>query len=307
MLTRDELDRLERLIVRFNYGAARSILLQAARPCVSLFLDEIPADPQERAARALALGASRMGGTPDLPGDFPWPILEDGFVIDDTRSEPGYAGFLLQLALADMPRVADHPLPDAGYLYVFDCGPSQPFETSFLVSYSAAPAADLRRAARPAGLLCAAEPACFEDGESFAIRGTLGIDFPTSNADGMELYRLVAQATGVDDLAENAIETYAEFVRHALDADAEARATQGYPDWWWRVGRLFGAASPSQAGSPRGSADSDSSLSPLLVIESNPVVGYASPSDAAPIQLLMPSATERPWTRFDQVVAALTR
>jgi hypothetical protein len=306
MLTHDELDRLERLIVRFNYGAARSILLEAARPCVSLFLDDIPADPQDRAARPLALGASRMGGTPDLPRDVPWPIRDDGFVIDSTRSSPGYAGFLLQIALADMPRLADHPLPDAGYLYVFDLGPSQPVETSFLVSYSAATAADLRRVQRPTGLLCAAEPACFEDGESFAIRGALGIDFAASNADGVALYRRVAQAMGVDDLAEGLIETFSAFERHARDADADARAARGYPDGWWRVGRLFGAAGPPQDGRPLVDADGSGSLSPLLVIESNPLVGYSSPSDAAPIQLLMPSATERPWTRFDRVVATMT-
>jgi hypothetical protein len=306
MLTHDEHDRLERLIVRFNYGAARSILLEAARPCVSLFLDDIPADPQERAARPLALGASRMGGAPDLPRDFPWPIREDGFVIDSTRSKPGYAGFLLQLALADMPRVADHPLPDAGYLYVFDLGPSQPFDSSFLVSYSAAAAADLRRAERPTGLPCAAELYCFEDGESFAIRGTLGIDFPVTNADGVELYRLVAQAMGVDDLAEGLIKTFSAFERHALDADADARAKGGYPDGYWRVGRLFGAAGLSQDGRPLVDTDGNGALSPLLVIESNTLVGYSSPSDDAPIQLLMPSATARPWTRFERVVATMT-
>ena len=306
MLTHDELDRLERLIVRFNYGAARSILLEAARPCVSLFLDDIPADPQERAARPLALGASRMGGTPDLPRDCPWPIRDDGFVIDSTRSSPGYAGFLLQIALAEMPRLADHPLPDSGHLYVFEIGPSRPFKTSFMVSYSAAATADLRRAERPAGLPCAAEPACFEVGESLAIRGALGIDFPASNADGVALYRLVAQAMGVDDLAEGLIETFSAFERHARDADADARATRGYPEWWWRVGRLFGAAGETQDGRPLLDADGNGSLSPLLVIESNTLVGYSSPSDDAPIQLLMPSATARPWTGFDRVVATMT-
>jgi hypothetical protein len=292
MLGSQELIRLDGLITRFDFGAARSILVDTARPCVSLCLAEIPSDPEERASQAIPLGASRMGGTPDLPADMTWPVFEEGFVLDDSRGKPGYAGFLLQIALEDMPRVPDGALPHSGQLYVFEVGPSRAFNQSFLVRYSAAAKSDLRPTARPAGLPCAAEPSCFEMGAGFALSGVLGIDFTPCDANGMDLYRRVARAMDADDLDAGFSETFSAFAHQAQHPDAANRAASGYPRSWWNAGRLYGALGRSLDGRVVG----DGMLEPLLTIE----------SDAAPIQLRLPRGAARPWTRFDDVAAAMT-
>jgi hypothetical protein len=297
MLTVEEQDRLDRLITRFNYGPARADLLQSARPCVSLFLRDIPAN---RKQQSIGLGASRMGGTPDLPADMPWPIVEDGFVIGGEQRTPGYAGFLLQIALEDMPHLVDQPLPDFGQLFVFDLGPSRPFESSFLVRYSATEKSDLLPTRRPGDLPCAAEPYCFESGDGFPIEGVRGVDFPALSEDGLELYRQIAKRMGADDLSDELPEAYAAFERSARDPHATDRSARGYPHWWWSVGYLFGAPQRSLDGQIRAAG-----TSPLMTIESNTLVEYSSPADCAPIQLSMPDDVQRPWTDFERVAAGM--
>ena len=56
----------------------------------------------------LPLGASRLGGSPDMPAEFPWP--KDG----DERS----MAFFAQINLSELPR-GDWPAPKSGWLYVF--------------------------------------------------------------------------------------------------------------------------------------------------------------------------------------------
>lgn len=55
------------------------------------------------------LGCTRIGGSPDLPPDFAWPLDEDG--------DP-YT-FALQVNLADIPAFESNPFPSAGLLSVF--------------------------------------------------------------------------------------------------------------------------------------------------------------------------------------------
>jgi uncharacterized protein YwqG len=82
-----------------KYGPA---LAQLVRPAVELQTESV--DPG-----ALALGASRMGGAPDLPARFRWPT---------------YAGkhlaFVAQIDLGEVARVMpDGPLPKRGHLWFF--------------------------------------------------------------------------------------------------------------------------------------------------------------------------------------------
>lgn len=295
MLTAEELDRLDCLIARFGYGPARELLVQSARPCIPLFLEDIPANADQR---TIALGASRVGGVPDLPADMPWPIVDDGFVTQCERRRPGYAGFLLQIALEDMPELVDQPLPSFGQVYVFDLGPLRPFRSSFLVRYSSTAKTDLQRSERPMDLPCAAEQFCFESGDGFAIKAQRGIDFLPVNEDGLELYRQIATLMGMDDLSGGVLEANGDFEQAARDAHALERAARGYPRWWWSVGYLFGATQRSLNGQNRAAG-----TSPLMTIESNTLVEYSSPADRAPIQLSMPPDVRRPWTNFDRITA----
>ncbi len=55
-----------------------------------------------------SLGASRLGGLPDLPQSIEWPKLEDKLLP-----------FIAQLNLADIPNSRMSALPNRGWLYVF--------------------------------------------------------------------------------------------------------------------------------------------------------------------------------------------
>jgi hypothetical protein len=86
----------------------------------------------------LAIGATRFGGLPDLPPNFPWPQRND-------RKIP----FVTQIDLADLPRWEGSPLPAEGWLYYFALyGPG--YEGVSLLHYHAGPRAALVRAPLPA-------------------------------------------------------------------------------------------------------------------------------------------------------------
>jgi hypothetical protein len=95
------------------------------------------------------LGASRLGGLPDLPPDTPWPAAPDGRPL----------AFLAQLDLADTAGSGfEKPLPDDGSLYFFydaeelpgGCGPEDCGH--WCVLFSDAPATELIRPKQPEGL-----------------------------------------------------------------------------------------------------------------------------------------------------------
>lgn len=81
---------------------------------------------------SVGLGASRIGGTPDVPPGFEWPRWErpkGGFSkylerLTGPRSTP--LGFIAQLDLSAMPRVSE-ALPDSGWLYFFYDRSSEPW------------------------------------------------------------------------------------------------------------------------------------------------------------------------------------
>lgn len=62
----------------------------------------------EPVAGEIPLGASRLGGEPDLPASLPWP---------EWRERP--LSFVAQIAMSDLPQVPDQELPKAGLLSFF--------------------------------------------------------------------------------------------------------------------------------------------------------------------------------------------
>lgn len=112
---------LDEAIDRHDLGRFRAALHAAAEPCLLLI--------QGDAGAALAPGASRIGGLPDLPPDVTWPEV-------DGCKPP----FLAQLDLAALPRFEGAPLPDSGWLALFGDG-----DELVAARYFAADRADLRR------------------------------------------------------------------------------------------------------------------------------------------------------------------
>lgn len=93
-----------------------------------------------RPLEALGLGASRVGGLPDLPAELAWPTFEGKKLLP----------FLAQIDLSQLPRWDGDPLPSEGWLYFFarmDLGDG-PIPSAVL--YHRGPREDLARAPRPA-------------------------------------------------------------------------------------------------------------------------------------------------------------
>jgi uncharacterized protein YwqG len=72
----------------------------------------------------IGLGASRLGGIPDVPRDFVWPRWvplkprDNKFGARWQPLEPTPLGFIAQFDLSDLPRV-DDDVPNSGWLYFF--------------------------------------------------------------------------------------------------------------------------------------------------------------------------------------------
>ena len=109
-------ERLSAGIVRSKLAAQHDWLMEAAEGYVEL--ETVPTLGQEqftpreerdrRRMASLGLGASRLGGVPDLPPGSAWPTL-------DGKKLP----FLAQIDLAALPRWPDDPLPAGGWLCAF--------------------------------------------------------------------------------------------------------------------------------------------------------------------------------------------
>jgi hypothetical protein len=120
--------KLDDLIRKHDLEPAASQIHALARECIVLMRgDEAPDAP---------VGASRIGGLPDVPADFEWPREADGSPLC----------FIAQINLADLPRLTDHPLPTTGMLSLF-VGTDEPApEIAFAVRHLDGP---LHRQAMP--------------------------------------------------------------------------------------------------------------------------------------------------------------
>src|SRR6185437_5317065 len=148
-------------------GIARMVdaVLQLAQPAIRLDLTRVDDEAE------LALGASKVGGAPDLPAATPWPATSDGAPLP----------FIAQIRLADIaPLDTAGDLPHTGLLSFF-YAINQPDghlrsgddPTTWRVLWTPDDAAALSRRATPAALtdaLDSAFPAC---AVTFARRLTL--------------------------------------------------------------------------------------------------------------------------------------
>jgi hypothetical protein len=284
-----ELTRIKALIERYGYSAATELILELAQPCIRLVLTEVGGGLGAR--RRMSLGASRMGGTPDLPPSIRWPT-----------NEAGYLGFLMQISLDDLPSLPGSPLPPSGQLYVFDADQTQPFAQSFSVLYSDAPKSALKPTLRPTKLPCAAELSLYEIGESFAIEGVVAADLPFRDRARLAPYQRVARAMDVDELAPGVLENFEAFSQRLADPLYDQRIAQGFPYHHWESGRLLGAFGQHHCDELQlavSKIDTTITWRPLLNIESNVLVDYSSPADSAPVFLCYPDRGERPWSHFE--------
>ena len=98
--------RLDDAIGAHGLSAMREAIARAAQPQIRLLAAESDdeADP--------AVGASRLGGDPDLPAHLDWPLSRDG----------KHLLFIAQLDLSALPAWSGSPLPRTGWLWAFAGG-----------------------------------------------------------------------------------------------------------------------------------------------------------------------------------------
>lgn len=131
---------LSALLEQHGLASRRDEILGVLRPAIGL----ATRDPLET---DLAVGASRVGGEPDLPPDLAWPVGKDGPLL-----------FVLQVRLAEVaPLDLEGLLPEEGLLSVF----SDPFASEPRVMHLAP--GPLARRSPPAGILRPSFRACGVD------------------------------------------------------------------------------------------------------------------------------------------------
>jgi len=168
---------LEAVLAQAGLGEWSPRLAAAARHAMIL-----EPGPVEEGADA-PIGASRLGGTPDLPAEVPWPwrpALPDGTVFKEHLARPWPLSFVAQIDFADILSAGGlEGFPSSGRLLFF-CDPIETWGTTRasvmfiteqtdrlgrlerLVSIHASRAAPVGEKAMEVGLVGRDRPACRE-------------------------------------------------------------------------------------------------------------------------------------------------
>jgi len=121
--------QLDVLLERYGLARRAATMHAAAWPCVGLRL--------KGKSKHLALGASRVGGLPDLPSDWAYP--------QDDAGRP--LVFICQINLAEVPPTP--PLPACGTLYCFVADDDDASAVRHRILFDDGDPARLRRASLP--------------------------------------------------------------------------------------------------------------------------------------------------------------
>ena len=98
-------DELKRRLTEAGLAAYADTLTQLARPCYRLVRTLTPEEQ-------ISIGASKFGGSPDVPADFTWPQVSN-------TKKPEQMVFVTQLRLSDLPGPQLEPVPTDGLLSFF--------------------------------------------------------------------------------------------------------------------------------------------------------------------------------------------
>lgn len=107
--------RLLKRVAEAGYPELKKRVLRAARPALRM-------KKGAEGGRGIAVGASKIGGLPDLPPGFVWPPGGDCHAIynDDTGGTDRLAGFMAQVNFAEIAQTqAAKDLPETGLLSFF--------------------------------------------------------------------------------------------------------------------------------------------------------------------------------------------
>ncbi|MCW7541456.1 hypothetical protein OOT46_26970 [Aquabacterium sp. A7-Y] len=291
--------RIRALLQRFNLTGAADLLLEHAQPCIMLLLhpDQYWSMP------------SRPDGKDEYDEDF-----------------------LMQIALADMPQLPGSPLPGDGLLYVFQDIYCEMYVDSVEVHWGSTWPSSRPRPAPPG--LPPATSAVINHGKRciFPLRGVIGLDVaPKAQHDHDVISAVEARLDeGRWSDFEDPNSIYARvlsFAARAFDAELDAHLASGASErYWWHAGQLLGRANYKNAilaamvargefnligdfhyqRKHQAEIDREGAAWPLLLqIECNPATGYSAGCDMAPLLVMRHDDGQRPWQRFDRLVASV--
>lgn len=279
----EETARIDALLARFDLMRYRERIVAQASPCVAVALVDPPSVP-EPDLPPVPIGASKVGGEPDLPVGARWP-----------ESEQGRAGFFLQIALGDLPRGEWNPLPARGMVYLFCHDDQRTFYDPpgwELLWWDGA--GTLARAPRRNDVIAEQLATQFfmeSVARPLALRAAT--DFPPASPDDWSfLHELEREARASGD--ENVLDRYFEFHDLATDPGREADLARARGPFFHPIGRLLGYSDGDyQSKLPH--APEQARWRQFLRVESNPATGYMGPCDARPILVMAPDPGTRPW------------
>jgi Domain of unknown function (DUF1963) len=310
-ITEDERKRLDGLIEKYGLGAIAAEIVGLAEPCIALALAD-PPDERPDVWPEPPLGASRIGGAPDLPPGWNWPANENGF-----------AGFMLQIAMRDIPEMRGFPLPRTGMLYLFcwdDCRAVWDPPGWELRWWDGDPSL-LQRSERPDGF-CTAEGSFFELSDPYPIVMRPGIDLPPKSQGDWDFVNDLDRRFRATGAQSDVVDRYFALTEEARDPGATADAAKGRGPFFYPAGQLFGRtdrhlrhcmAMVSNGQDDRVSdynwrrqneaaLDRDGAVwRQVIQIASNPATTYMSPADAAPVYILARDDGARPWAPFGPI------
>ena len=157
----------------------RDELLAQARECMHLFYREPSGE--------LRVGASKVGGLPDLPDSVQWP---EG--TDDDGKPAGYAEFLTQFDLAEVPMPRGLWFPARGHMWVFVRNSALTQSTAVVIYRDAGEA--LRPRSKPA--IERASEYGWRDLDVAALTFAPGVSLPLSSRPFQAKFRSIAFQLG---------------------------------------------------------------------------------------------------------------
>lgn len=182
------------MTTNFSAKSEKSLRTLIAKHELSVVADEIVNQAKEFVPLYLGkkenyrtLGNSRYGGVPDLPSSITWPMAEGRFL-----------NFLMQINLAEVPKVRNNPLPKSGLLYFFLEDDGACTDVTAKVIWAPKNKATLRKS--PVTSHLAHEE--FENLKPYQLMMGTGIDIPSYGSVLFEKARTEAPATAAGDGAD---------------------------------------------------------------------------------------------------------
>jgi hypothetical protein len=278
MLINDERARLQGLLARFDLMPYEEMILAQGAPCIAMNLVDPPKERPEVWPLA-PLGASKIGGFPDLPSGIAWPI-RNGF----------RAGFFMQIALGELPRETWNPWPDRGMVYVFchDEEGNLRDAPGWELLYFDGPLQALQRSVSPREPLNA-ESFFFESSDPRQVTFAAGTDFPPGSQGDWRTFVHPLEEAGTARSDPDVLERFFTFRSLSADRDAEINRAKGHGPYFFPVGCLFGHTDRTLA------KTKDADWRQIMRLESNPVTEFSGPYDAAPVYVMARDPGKRPW------------